>query len=238
MARFERKHALLLLGITYIIILAGMYLAVNLGPLDPALLRYDGDPMAHGYKIFFFAMVNFPVTYMAFLVLFVASIMYLRTRDWKWDNIASCSAELGIVFCTLLLVNGMIFSNLAWGAYWNWDPRQTTSLVLWFILAAYLSLRSALEDEDLRARLSAVLGIFGFVGVPLTNISATIWRSNHPQLYGKTPFSLDSSGVLAFLLMLFGIMIFYFYLLWLNTKLNQLKRGHQTLKQQAEINQA
>ncbi|MFQ5887941.1 MAG: cytochrome c biogenesis protein [Candidatus Hydrothermarchaeales archaeon] len=238
MGKFERKHSLLLLVALYVIVLAGMYKALNLAPLDPALLRYDGDPMSHGYKIFFFSMENAAVTYVAFIVLLVASIMYLRTRDWKWDNIASSSAELGIVFCTILLVNGAIFSNLAWGAYWNWDPRQTTSLALWFILAAYLSLRSALEDKESKARLSAILGIFGFVGVPLTHISATIWRSNHPQLYGKTPFSLDSSGILAFLLMLFGVLILYFYLLWLGIKLNNLKREHQILKQKAEANQA
>ncbi|MFQ5976051.1 MAG: cytochrome c biogenesis protein [Candidatus Hydrothermarchaeales archaeon] len=238
MAKFERKHSLLLLGSLYIIVLAGMYKALNLAPLDPDLLRFDGDPMSHGYKIFFFSMENAAVTYIAFLILLLASIMYLRTRDRKWDNIASSSAELGIVFCTILLVNGAIFSNLAWGAYWNWDPRQTTSLALWFILASYLSLRSALEDEETKARLSAILGIFGFVGVPLTHISATMWRSNHPQLYGKTPFSLDSSGVIAFMLMLFGVLIFYFYLLWLNTKLKNLKREHRKLKQTAETNHA
>ena len=237
MVEFDRKHALLLLGSLYVIILAGMYKALNLAPLDPELLRFDGDPMSHGYKIFFFSMENAAVTYIAFLVLLVSSIMYLRTREWKWDNIASSSAELGIVFCTILLVNGAIFSNLAWGAYWNWDPRQTTSLTLWFILASYLSLRSALEDEESRARLSAILGIFGFVAVPLTHISATIWRSNHPQLYGKTPFSLDSSGVLAFMLMLFGMLILYFYLLWLNTKIKNLERDHRNLKQVAEANQ-
>ncbi|MFQ6135853.1 MAG: cytochrome c biogenesis protein [Candidatus Hydrothermarchaeales archaeon] len=234
MVKFERKQSLLLLLSLYAIVLVGMYKALNLGPLDPGLLRWEGDPMRQGYKIFFFSMQNAAVTYLAFLVLLVGSVMYLRTKEWRWDAIASSSAKLGIVFCTILLLNGAIFSNLAWGAYWNWDPRQTTTLVLWFILAAYLSLRAALEDEETKARLSAILGIFGFVGVPLTHISATIWRSNHPQLYGETPFKLGSSGLLAFMLMLLGALILYAYLLWLSIELKKLGKGCRALNQLAK----
>ncbi|MDP6612739.1 MAG: cytochrome c biogenesis protein, partial [Candidatus Hydrothermarchaeota archaeon] len=156
-----------------------------LGPLDPSFLRYDGDPLQEGYRIFFFAMQNAPVVYLAFLIVLIGSIAYLKTRDSKWDVLASSSAKIGIVFTTMLLISGAIFSNLAWGAYWNLDPRQTTSLFLWFILAAYLTLRSAIENPETRARMSAVLGIFGFAGVPLTHISATVWVSNHPQIYNR-----------------------------------------------------
>jgi heme exporter protein C len=82
------------------------------------------------------------ITYIAFAVVLIGSVLYLKSKDLKWDTIASSSAKVGIVFTTILLINGAIFSNLAWGAYWNWDPRQTTSLFLWFTLAAYLSLRT------------------------------------------------------------------------------------------------
>lgn len=212
---------------TYVIVAAGMYAALLvLGPLDDSLLRYGGDPMKHGYKIFFFSMQNAPVVYLAFLVTLIGSVMYLKSRDIKWDTVASSSAKLGIVFCSMLLITGAIFSNLAWGAYWNWDPRQTTTLFLWFILAGYLSLRSALEDEEARARLSAVIGIFGFVGVPLTHVSARIWTSLHPQLYGGTPFSLDLPGKITFLLMILGNLMLYAYLLWLSIRIENLRWKH------------
>lgn len=233
----KRNHALALLLALYLIVLFGMYRALFvLGPLSEDLLRWSDDPMEHGYKIFFFAMSNPFVTYVAFLVLFASSVMHLKTREMRWDVLGSSSAKLGIVFCTLTLVLGAIFSNLAWAtspeqrAYWNWDPRQTTALILWFILAGYLALRSALESEEARARLSSVLGIFGLPAIILTHFSATIWVSNHPQLYEmasrskSASFRLDSAALFTFLIMLFGMLALYAYLLWLTVKIEKLER--------------
>lgn len=231
--KLERKPFLALILLVYIVVMIGMYRALLvLGPLVPELLRYDADPMRHGYKIFFFSMQNAPVIYLAFLVTLIGSAMYLRTREMKWDTLASCSAKLALLFCSLVLVNGAIFSNLAWGAYWNWDPRQTTVLFLWFILAGYHSLRLALRDDEARARLSAVIGIFGFVGVPLTHISATIWTSNHPQIYDRASgagFSLDTGTLITFLLMLIGAFSLYAILLWLTIRIKNLE-GRQLSK--------
>lgn len=225
--KFHRKHAIVLLTFLYILVLYGMYKALSSGPLDPSLLRYAGDPMEHGYKIFFFSMQNAPVIYLAFLITLIASIMYLKSGNLKYDVIASSSAKLAMLFCTLVLITGSIFSNIAWGVYWNWDPRQTTTLMLWFILAGYHSLRSALRGEERKARLSAVIGIFGFVSVPLTHISATIWTSNHPQIYNRAAgagFTLGPSEKITFLLMLSGALILYAYLLWLTVKIEGLER--------------
>jgi heme exporter protein C len=212
----------------YLIVMLGMYRALLvLGPLDPMFLRYDGDPLQEGYRIFFFAMQNAPVVYLAFLVVLIGSVAYLKTREPKWDILASSSAKVGIVFTTILLIGGAIFSNLAWGAYWNWDPRQTTTLFLWFILAGYLTLRSALDDPEAKARLSAVLGIFGFAGVPLTHISATIWTSNHPQVYNRASgagFSLGREELITFVLMVIGAIMLYAYLTWLTVRIKKLKR--------------
>lgn len=223
------KRRFVALLATYATVAIGMYAALLvLGPLDDSLLRYEGDPMKHGYKLFFFSMQNAPVVYLAFLVILIGSVMYLKSRDSKWDTVASSSAKLGIIFCSILLISGAMFSNLAWGAYWNWDPRQTTTLFLWFILAGYLSLRSAVEDKEARARLSAVIGIFGFVGVPLTHVSATIWTSLHPQLYagGGAPFTLDFPGKMTFLLMALGNLMLYAYLLWLGVRIENLRWKH------------
>ncbi|GBE19004.1 heme exporter protein C [archaeon BMS3Abin16] len=229
--KFERKHAQVFLGTLWIVVLAAMYKVLfGLGPLKEELLRYPGDPMRNGYKIFFFSMEAAAVTYIAFTVVLLGSAFYLKTKDMKWDRIASSSARLGLVFTTILLINGAIFSNLAWGAYWNWDPRQTSSLFLWFTLAAYLTLRGAVDGVETRARLSAVLGIFGFVGVPLTHISTTIWLSNHPALYDtaqSTGFSLDRSGLILFMTLMTSFLALYIYLLWLTVKIDSLEEGSQ-----------
>ncbi len=211
----------------YVIVLVGMYRAlVVLGPLSTSLLRYAGDPMQHGYKIFFFTMPNAPVVYLSFIVVLISSIVYLKTRDSKWDILAASSAKIGIIFTTILLISGAIFSNLAWGAYWNWDPRQTTTLFLWFILAAYLSLRSAIDNPQSKARTSAILGIFGFVGVPLAHISATIWTSNHPQLYDKVSgagFKLGNQELITFILMVMGAIMIYLYLIWITFRTKKME---------------
>ncbi|MFV2040670.1 MAG: cytochrome c biogenesis protein [Candidatus Hydrothermarchaeales archaeon] len=231
--KFQRKQAVILLAVLWAVVLYAMYQVLfSLGPLSEELLRFEGDPMRHGYKIFFFSMQAAAITYIAFAVVLVGSVVYLRTKNLKWDTIASSSAKVGIVFTTILLVNGAIFSNVGWGAYWNWDPRQTTSLFLWFILAAYLSLRTAVDNIETRARLSAVLGIFGFVGVPLTHISSTIWVSNHPQLYNtaqSSGFSLDKSGLTLFMILMTSFLILYIYMLWLTYKIETQNQIYQNI---------
>ncbi|MEE9610303.1 MAG: cytochrome c biogenesis protein [Desulfatiglandales bacterium] len=224
----SRKYSLAFLGFLYLLIIYASYRALYvLGPLDPSLLRFDNDPMEHGYKIFFFSMQFGGLTYIAFLTTLIGSIGYLKTRAQKYDIIASNAAKLALVFATIVLVNGAIFSNLAWGAYWNWDPRQTTTLMLWFILTGYLALRTAIEDEETRARLSAILGIFGFATVPLTLFSTTIWTTNHPQLVAGASgsgFSLDKAGLQVFMMMFLGAIMIYFYLLWLSVRIENLER--------------
>lgn len=224
---FKRKHAILLLALIYIAVVYATYVIIfKLGPLAPELLRFVDrrDPMEYGYKIFFFSMVTFPAVYIGFFITFIASILYLKKREIKYDLIASNSVKITLIFITLLLVNGAIFSKVGWGAYWNWDPRQTTSLMLWFILTAYLSLRTAIENFETKARLSAILGILGFFGVPLTHVSATIWRSNHPQLYNvkdKPPFAMQPIGWAMFGIIVIAILVLFFYLLWLSMKIDE-----------------
>ena len=227
---FKRKHAILLLALVYIAVVYATYVVIfKLGPLAPELLRFVDrrDPMEYGYKIFFFSMVTFPAVYVGFLITLIASILYLKKREAKYDLIASNSVKITLIFTTLLLVNGAIFSKVGWGAYWNWDPRQTTTLMLWFILAAYLSLRTAIENFETKARLSAILGILGFFGVPLTHVSATIWLSNHPQLYNiqdKPPFAMQSIGWAMFGIIVIAVLVLFFYLLWLSMKIEETEK--------------
>ncbi len=130
----------------------------------------------------FYLMV--PVGWLAllsFLVVFIASIFYLVKRESKWDILAYASAEVGIVFTTLALITGAIWAKPIWGVWWTWEPRLTATLVLWLIYCAYFAVRSFATEESRGARFAAVVGIVGFVDIPIVALATTLWRRGmHP----------------------------------------------------------
>jgi len=120
--------------------------------------------------------------YVAFFVVFVASILYLWRNDERWDMLAHASAEVGVVFTTLMLVVGMLWGQGFWGRPWDWaDPRLTTTFILWLIYISYLLLRFYTGNSERGARMAAVLGVAGFIDVPIVHFSVTWWRSVHPD---------------------------------------------------------
>lgn len=135
-------------------------------------------------KIFY---LHLPMSWWAlisFFLVFVASILYLVRGEARYDRFAGAAAELGVLFTSLALLTGMFWGRAAWNVWWTWDPRLTTTLVMWFVYAAYLALRSAPMHEGRRAKACAVLGIVAFVDVPLVFYSARMWRSIHPAVIG------------------------------------------------------
>jgi heme exporter protein C len=121
------------------------------------------------------------VAFMAFALVAVASGLYLWLREDRLDRIAESSAEVGVVFTTVVLTTGPLWGKPVWGAYWTWDARLTLTLFLWFIYVAYLVMRGALEDRSMRARYSAVLGILGALLIPFIHLSVYLFRTLHPQ---------------------------------------------------------
>jgi heme exporter protein C len=132
-------------------------------------------------KIFYFHVPSAWVSFLAFFVVFVFSFRYITSRDKRWDNRAAAAAEIGVMFCTLVLITGPIWAKPVWGIWWTWDARLTLTLVLWLIYLAYLLLRHYVVDAEKRATLSAILGIVGFVDVPLVYFAIRWWRTQHPQ---------------------------------------------------------
>ena len=133
-------------------------------------------------RIVFFHVPTAWVATLAFLVSCVASVRYLRRRDPVDDIRASVSAALGLLFAVLATVTGAIFARIMWGAFWNWDPRQTSITVLLLIYAAYFALRSAIVDPERRATMAAVYAILAFVTVPfLVFVVPRIYWSLHPD---------------------------------------------------------
>lgn len=133
-------------------------------------------------RIVFFHVPTAWVAVLAFLVSCVASVLYLWRRDPKNDIRAAVAAGLGLLFAVLATVTGAVFARIMWGAYWNWDPRQTSIVILMLIYAAYFALRGAIPDPERRAALASVYAILAFVTVPfLVFVVPRIYWSLHPD---------------------------------------------------------
>lgn len=121
------------------------------------------------------------LAYFSFFIIFVSSIVYLLRGTARWDRLARSAAELGFIFTTLVLLTGSIWGRPIWGTWWTWDARLTTTLILWFIYLGYFLLRAYVSDPERGARYAAVLGIVGFVDIPIIHMSVRWWRTLHPQ---------------------------------------------------------
>jgi heme exporter protein C len=121
------------------------------------------------------------VAFMAFGLVGLTSVLYLWLKEDRLDRVAESSAEVGVVFTTVVLITGPLWGKPIWGAYWTWDARLTLTLFLWFIYVAYIVLRGAIDDRAMRARYSAVLGILGALLIPFIHLSVYLFRTLHPQ---------------------------------------------------------
>ncbi|HEX2172303.1 MAG TPA: cytochrome c biogenesis protein CcsA, partial [Dehalococcoidia bacterium] len=138
--------------------------------------RVQGDVQ----RIFYLHLGLAWVGFLAFFVVFVASIGYLWKRTSGWDVWARSSAEVGVVYMTLVLITGSIWAKPVWGTWWTWDARLTTTLILWLIYLAYLVVRAYASEPGRAARYAAVIGIIGFLDVPIVYQSVNWWRTLHP----------------------------------------------------------
>jgi heme exporter protein C len=133
-------------------------------------------------KIFYVHMPLAGWSMVSFLVCFLASAGYLWRRRPALDLLAGASAEIGVVFSGLALVTGSLWARASWNVWWTWDPRLTTTLIMWFVYAAYLSLRASALPAERKSLAAAVLGVVAFLDVPLVFLSARMWRSIHPAV--------------------------------------------------------
>ncbi len=132
-------------------------------------------------KIFYLMVPMGWLSLLSFLIVFVGSILYLVKRESKWDILAHSSAEAGIIFTTLTLLTGAIWAKPVWGVWWTWEPRLTSTLVLWLLYLAYFMVRSFATEESRGATFAAVVGIVGFIDLPIIVLTAILWRGMHPE---------------------------------------------------------
>jgi heme exporter protein C len=131
-------------------------------------------------RIFYLHVSSAIAAYGCFAVVLLGGAIYLRNESLAADRLARAGAVVGLVFTTVTLVMGMLWAKPIWGTFWTWDARLTSTLVLWIIYAGYLLVRRLAEPGRQAARFAAVVGIFGFIDVPVVHFSVTWWRTVHP----------------------------------------------------------
>ena len=199
-----------------------------------ALLMSAPDrDMGHLQKILY---VHVPSAWMSMIapaVVFAASVLYLWKRQAKHDMLAAAAAQVGIVFIGLTLVQGSIWARPTWGIWWTWDPRLTTTAILFLIYAGYLALRAFAEDEDQRARWSAAVGILGFLNVPIVYMSVRWWRTIHQVQ--STPETMDATYRLGLRLNAFAFLFIFIFLVGMRYYTARLERAREAILEERAL---
>jgi len=218
------KKLLALIVASYLAILVALYFAFIYAPTE----RTMGDVQ----RIFYFHVPSAWVAFLAFFIVCIASIAFLRTSNEKWDRLAKSSAELGVFFITLVLLTGPLWAKPVWNTYWTWDARLTTSFILWLIYIAYLMIRSYASDLERGARFAAVFGIIGFIDVPIVYMSIRWWRTLHPSpvIGGEQGSGLAPAMLTALMISLGAFTLLFALLLLLSYKISSLRTELQRLK--------
>ena len=172
----------------------------------------------------------------AFFLCFIANLLYVWKRDAKYDWLGVSAAEVGLVLTTVVLITGPIWAKPAWGIYWTWDARLTSTFVLWLLYVSYLLLRTLIEEAERRALLSALFGIFAFIDVPLVFFSIRWWRTQHPApvIMGSPGSGLDPTMNKVFLFSVFAMHVFAAFLIVERYVLEKLRSEVDLLRREVE----
>jgi heme exporter protein C len=202
--------------VVFLLLTYGLYQALEVAPTEQTM----GDVQ----RIFYYHVPSAWTAFLLFFVNFGASIWYLVRRNPAADAVAVTTAEVGVVFCTIVLVTGPLWARPVWGIWWTWDARLTSTLVLWLIYVSYLMLRRFSSDAQTPV-LAAALAIFGFADVPLVYLSIWFFRTQHPQPVVGGGGSLDPRMWHALLINWVAFLAFALLVCWLRYRLEMLKRA-------------
>ena len=165
-------------------------------------------------RIFYYHVPAATSCFLAFAGGGIASALYLYTRRPWWDHAAHAAVSVGMLFATIVLCTGMIWARTAWGAWWTWDSRLTTFLILWLVYASYLLLRTLTRDNDMGPRYAAVLCIVGALNVPLVMMATRLFRTIHPQVINNPQGGIKDGSMIATLMLSMGAEITLMVWLW------------------------
>lgn len=164
-------------------------------------------------RILYFHLPPAIITYMTLGISVVSAIIFLMRKDIRYDALSESAATLGLVYGGVTLIAGAIWANAVWGVYWNWDPRETTTLILWLSYIGYFLLRMSVGNPERQALVSASFNILAFTTVPLSYLSFILWPSLHPRLVAGGGIGLTSSMMQALQLNVLGGVILYAWII-------------------------
>ncbi len=179
--------------------------------------------MGHIQRIFYFHMGTVWVATVAFIIVFIASIIYLINGKRKWDVLAYTSAEIGVLFITLTIITGSIWAKPVWGTWWTWDPQLTTTFILWILYIVYLLIRANSGYDEKKAKYSAVFAIIAFIDLPLVYISARVMRGISPVVFGPGGGGIEPKMMHVLLITLVSFTLLFILLLAERIKIENLK---------------
>ena len=196
---------------------AGLYLGLVVVPADAV----QGEVQ----RIMYLHVPSIVTAYLAFTVVFFASILYLWKRDLRFDAVAVSSAEIGVLFTGITLATGSIWGKPTWGVWWTWDARLTLTAILFTIYVGYLMLRAFAEDPQAGARYGAVLAILGFLDIPLNHFAVQWWRTLHQPSSILRPAGSSVAPVMLVPLAIsfVGLVLLYTYLLLERVRLERIR---------------
>lgn len=216
------------LWLTITLVIAGAFLYA---PLAEGFL-------GHSSRILFFHVPMAWVSFIAFMHAGVASAFYLARRQDRFDRAAASAVELGLIFCVLATVTGSMWAKTMWGAFWNWDPRQTTIVMTLVFYAAYLALRGAVQDPEREARLSAAYAILGMVVTPFfLFILPRLTFSLHPSPVVNTQGDIEMESRMLQVLIVSGLAFSALYF-WMHNLRSRLRRLENRIDYDLEIEEA
>jgi heme exporter protein C len=226
MPQGARKKSRGLLGaLTLVTIVAGLYWGLIQAPPD----AFQGDSQ----RIMYLHIPSILIAYLSFFLVFVGSCLYLWKREQRDDNLAHAAAEIGVLFTALTIIEGSIWGRPTWGVWWTWDARLTLTAILLLLFIGYLMLRALIEDDSRAASAAAILGIIGFLDIPLIHMSVYWWRTLHqpPSILrpDKLPWENIHPELLTALAINFAaFLLLYFYLLGLRLRLGEMRQAIKT----------
>lgn len=195
-----------------ILLLAALFMVFRYAPQEAV--------MGEVQRIFYFHVASAWLAFFAFLVVFWASLRYLLTGHLHHDRLAAASAEIGVLFTTIVLITGPLWAKPAWGTWWTWEPRLTSSLVLWIMYLAYLILRANLPESKKKLQLAAVYAIVAFLDVPVVFFSIRWWRTIHPVVITRQGMNLETEMIHTLIASCLAFTLLYFVLLRLRLRVS------------------
>jgi heme exporter protein C len=182
-------------------------------------------------RIFYFHVASAWTGLFSFFIVFLGAVLYLWKKDPRYDRLSHSAVEVGVLYFTIVLVTGPIWAKPVWGAWWTWDPRLTSTFVLFLIYVAYLLLRSSLQDHPAVRTYAAVYGIVGFVDVPIVWMSIHWWRTIQPKVITPGKVALDPRMWTSLLVSFAVLLLLYFVLLRMRCHLETLREEVRTIRE-------